>query len=178
MTFETLTPKGMKITIPDMHREPSAELIPFAVRCPNFIELNDGTILYFFCMKFGSQKDEEIGGSVIMRSQDGGKTWGEEHILTEAYCNDLGYPATVELPDGSLITVYYERYKDDLSNSPISDSYSEILFRTGWLSIRYGFGFFERYPYLAQHIRKEPLSFKNKTFILWQIITKVYSIFQ
>ena len=38
--------------------------------------------------------------------------------------------------------------------------------------------FFERFSYLAQHIRKEPLSFKNKTFILWQIITKVYSIFQ
>ena len=72
----------------------------------------------------------------------------------------------------------YERYKDDLRNSPICDSYGEILFRTGWLSIRYSFGFFEKYPYLAQHIRKEPLSFKNKTFILWQIITKVYSIFQ
>ena len=27
----------------------------------------------------------------------------------------------------------YERYKDDLSNSPICDSYGEVLFRTGWL---------------------------------------------
>lgn len=52
-------------------------------------------------------------GERIMISRDGGKTWGEEHILTEAYCNDLGYPATVELEDGSLVTVYYERYKDD-----------------------------------------------------------------
>jgi hypothetical protein len=52
-------------------------------------------------------------GERIMISRDGGKTWGEEHILTEAYCNALGYPATAELPDGSLVTVYYERYKDD-----------------------------------------------------------------
>ena len=72
----------------------------------------------------------------------------------------------------------YERYKDDLRNSPICDSYGEILFRTGWLSIRYGFGFFEKYPYLAQHIRKEPLSFKNKTFILWQVITKMRALFR
>jgi glycosyltransferase involved in cell wall biosynthesis len=67
----------------------------------------------------------------------------------------------------------YECYKDDLYNSPIRDSYGEILFRTGWLSIRYGFDFFKKYPYLAHNIRKEPLSFKNKTFMLWQIITKI-----
>jgi hypothetical protein len=72
----------------------------------------------------------------------------------------------------------YERYKDNLSNSPIRDAYSEILFRTGWLSIRYGFGFFEEFPYLAQHIRKTPLSFKNKTFILWQVITKMRALFR
>lgn len=72
----------------------------------------------------------------------------------------------------------YQRYMDDLTNSPIRDSYSEILFRTGWLSIRYGFGFFEEFPYLAQHIRKTPLSFKNKTFILWQVITKMRALFR
>ena len=58
------------------------------------------------------RREAPFGGR-IMISRDGGKTWGEEHILTEAYCNDLGYPATVELEDGSLVTVYYERYKDD-----------------------------------------------------------------
>ena len=70
----------------------------------------------------------------------------------------------------------YERYQNDLYNSPIRDSYGEILMRTGWLSIRYGFGFFDKYPYLAQCIRRLPLSFRNKTFILWQLITKVYSL--
>ena len=69
----------------------------------------------------------------------------------------------------------YERYMTDLYNSPIRDSYGEILLRTGWLSIRYGFGFFEKYPSLAENIRKQPISFKNKTFIIWQLITKIYA---
>lgn len=69
----------------------------------------------------------------------------------------------------------YVRYMDDLQNSPICDSYGEILFRTGWLSIRYGFGFFEKFPFLAQKIRKQTLSFRNKTFILWQLITRIYA---
>ena len=47
MTFETLTLNGARITAPDMHGKPSRELTPFAVRGPNFVELNDGTILYF-----------------------------------------------------------------------------------------------------------------------------------
>ena len=54
----------------------------------------------------------------------------------------------------------------------------KILLRTGWLSIRYGFGFFEKYPYLAESIRKQPLSFRNKTFILWQLITKIVALFK
>ena len=69
----------------------------------------------------------------------------------------------------------YVRYMDDLQNSPICDSYGEILFRTGWLSIRYGFGFFEKFPFLAQKIRKQTLSFRNKTFILWHLITRIYA---
>ena len=30
---------------------------------------------------------------------------------------DLGYPATVELDDGSLMTVYYQKYEDDANCS-------------------------------------------------------------
>ena len=46
-------------------------------------------------------------------SYDGGKSWDEEYILDESYSGDLGYPSTVELNDGSLMTVYYQRYKND-----------------------------------------------------------------
>ncbi len=46
-------------------------------------------------------------------SLDGGKTWEEEFILStvknpQASKNDLGYPTTVQLSDGTLVTVYYQ----------------------------------------------------------------------
>jgi len=52
-------------------------------------------------------------GERAIVSYDFGKTWSEEYILDESYSGDLGYPSTVELDDGSLITVYYQRYNDD-----------------------------------------------------------------
>ena len=46
-------------------------------------------------------------------SLDGGRTFGEEILLTEAAHGDLGYPSTVELSDGSLYTVYYQKFPED-----------------------------------------------------------------
>lgn len=47
-------------------------------------------------------------------SLDNGKTFGEETLIgPEAYVWDQGYPSTVELDDGSLVTVYYQRYGED-----------------------------------------------------------------
>ncbi len=50
-------------------------------------------------------------------SYDGCRTFGEEIILSEARNGDLGYPATTELADGSLVTVYYQPYEQDLRTS-------------------------------------------------------------
>jgi len=58
-----------------------------------------------------------------MVSRDLGKTW-EEYILDERSDSyDLGYPSTVELGDGSLLTVYYQHFP--------GDSYCSIL-STRW----------------------------------------------
>lgn len=47
-------------------------------------------------------------------STDDGKTFGEELILRDDGLSwDLGYPASVELADGSIITIYYQRIKAD-----------------------------------------------------------------
>lgn len=47
-------------------------------------------------------------------STDGGRTWGAEIVLNDQGLEgDLGYPATAELADGSLITVYYQRLPED-----------------------------------------------------------------
>jgi len=48
-------------------------------------------------------------GIRAMLSHDGGETWDTDWILDDECDNgDLGYPATVELKDGSLLTIYYQ----------------------------------------------------------------------
>ena len=48
-------------------------------------------------------------GIRAMFSRDGGNTWDVDYVLdAEGPSGDLGYPATVERRDGSLLTVYYE----------------------------------------------------------------------
>jgi len=43
-------------------------------------------------------------------SKDGGKTWDikNEIILKHAMNSDLGYPASVQLDDGTILTIYYQ----------------------------------------------------------------------
>jgi len=47
-------------------------------------------------------------------SKDGGKTWDIEHeiILKHAINGDLGYPTSVQLDDGTILTIYYEIQKE------------------------------------------------------------------
>ena len=54
-------------------------------------------------------RDEPDCGIRAMVSEDSGRTWGDELILyREGLNRDLGYPSTVEMPDGSLFTLWYE----------------------------------------------------------------------
>ena len=73
---------------------------------------------------YGKRDGDNIGDEHAMVSFDNGKTWRDDYILDDR-CNnpDLGYPATTELDDGSLISVYYQQYADD--------SYTSILY-TKW----------------------------------------------
>lgn len=48
-------------------------------------------------------------------SEDGGKTWSGEKVISEdGASGDLGYPSSVELANGELLTLWYER----LAESP------------------------------------------------------------
>ena len=49
-------------------------------------------------------------GERAVISEDCGRTWSEEYTLIEACDGDLGYPCSAELPDGSIVTVYYQKY--------------------------------------------------------------------
>lgn len=51
---------------------------------------------------------------LAMISRDGARTWEVDHVLhVNGVNHDLGYPATVELRDGSLLTVFYAHPTQD-----------------------------------------------------------------
>lgn len=57
-------------------------------------------------------------GERAVVSFDNGRTWEREYVLRDdGVDGDLGYPATVELSDGGLFTVYYQRIPGDRQDS-------------------------------------------------------------
>lgn len=61
-------------------------------------------------------------GQRVMLSYDNGETWETDYILRDdGHHGDLGYPSTIELKDGSLLTVYYQK-PDGLDNTVIMQS--------------------------------------------------------
>ena len=52
-------------------------------------------------------------GQRVAISRDDGRTWQADWILRDSDPVDLGYPSTVELTDGSLLTVYYQQAGKD-----------------------------------------------------------------
>lgn len=49
-------------------------------------------------------------GNQIRLSDDNGQSWSQPQVLYgDGVSTDLGYPSTIELPSGELITVWYER---------------------------------------------------------------------
>jgi hypothetical protein len=68
----------------------------------SMIVLKDGRI----ALTYGWRKPPY--GIRAMISADDGRTWGEEIVLRHDGASwDLGYPRTVERPDGKCVTVYY-----------------------------------------------------------------------
>jgi hypothetical protein len=68
----------------------------------SLIRLVDGRI----CLTYGQRKAPY--GIRARLSKDGGRTWGEESILRDdGGGRDLGYPRSVQRPDGKIVTVYY-----------------------------------------------------------------------
>ena len=73
---------------------------------PSLVKMKDGRL----AMVYGYRK--EPYGIRAKISSDNGKTWGEETVLRDDGGNwDLGYPRTVQRPDGKLVSVYY--YNED-----------------------------------------------------------------
>ncbi|MCA8983444.1 MAG: sialidase family protein [Planctomycetaceae bacterium] len=75
---------------------------------PSFLNrLQDGRLL----MTYGYRR--KPFGNQARVSADNGQTWSEALTISDdGASGDLGYPSTVQLADGSLLTVWYELTKD------------------------------------------------------------------
>ena len=69
----------------------------------------------------------EKPGQRMAFSRDGGKTWSLDWILRDDGPDiDLGYPSTVELADGGLCTVYYQKFHADDLNCALMVSHWQL----------------------------------------------------
>lgn len=86
---------------------------------PHLIQLNNGWLM----VAYGVRKYPF--GEKACISKDGGETWDIENeiFLSKSENSDLGYPASVQLDDGSIITVFYQIDKKGEKTS---------LFQTHW----------------------------------------------
>jgi sialidase-1 len=73
----------------------------------HLLGLSDSRLL----MTYGHRRPP-LGNQARM-SSDNGQTWSEPIIFhSDATSGDLGYPSTVEVSPGKLVTVWYEKLKD------------------------------------------------------------------
>ena len=86
---------------------------------PHLMVHSSGAVILSYGCRNGNKKSERAAVSY-----DGGVTWADDYELNaDIPYNDLGYPATVELADGSLLTVYYQ--------CQVLDDWTSIL-QTKW----------------------------------------------
>ena len=69
---------------------------------PTLTKLHDGRL----CLAYG-YRDAPHSMCAIL-SADDGATWGEKIVLRDDGGNhDIGYPRTIQRPDGNIVTIYY-----------------------------------------------------------------------
>ena len=79
---------------------------------PSMIRLADGRV----CLTYGVRAEPFDMRARL--SSDGGRTWSNEIVLRgNGGGRDIGYPATVQRPDGKVVTIYY------FHDQPASDRY-------------------------------------------------------
>lgn len=75
---------------------------------PHILIHSSGTLVCTYARR------EEPCGIRVMFSKDNATTWDAEYILYENGDRpDLGYPSSVELNDGSIMTVFYDKFVSD-----------------------------------------------------------------
>ena len=75
---------------------------------PHLMQTKRGMIICSYACR------EEPSSVKVMLSEDGGETWDTEHLVcVNGKGYDMGYPSTVELNDGSFLTVFYAHPEED-----------------------------------------------------------------
>jgi Neuraminidase (sialidase) len=72
----------------------------------HLLRLRDGRLI----MTYGYRRAPQ--GNLARVSSDHGRTWSEPIVLSDDGDGDIGYPSTVELANGELLTVWYEKMKE------------------------------------------------------------------
>jgi len=77
---------------------------------PHLMVHSSGAVILSYGCRIDGKRAEKA-----LVSYDNGETWAEDYTLNDriGQQTDMGYPATVELSDGSLMTVYYQAWEDE-----------------------------------------------------------------
>jgi hypothetical protein len=74
---------------------------------PHLLRHSSGTLVCVY-----GYRQPPYGQRAII-SDDGGRTWSQPWVVCDdGPDRDLGYPSSVELPDGSIFTVYYQKQSE------------------------------------------------------------------
>ncbi len=96
--------KGITWTIP--------KCIDISGSPPHLMLHSSGALICSF-----GRREAPFGERAVV-SYDGGETWTDEYDIDNCVSSgDLGYPASVELSDGSIFTLYYQAYPGDNKTS-------------------------------------------------------------
>jgi Neuraminidase (sialidase) len=88
----------------------------------DLIQLDDGDVLLTY-----GERNKPFGVQAVL-SHDDGKTWSASSktvLADDAPSADCGYPSSVQLPDGKIVTVYY--HVDDPSDAPASTKATAVI---------------------------------------------------
>ena len=80
----------------------------------HLLKHSSGVLIAAYGCRGSVKHNDPPFGVKVMFSTDKGKTWDTDHVIYSNHVSsDLGYPATVELKDGTLLTVFYARQEAD-----------------------------------------------------------------
>jgi sialidase-1 len=87
----------------------------------HLLRLRDGRLLMSYSYRRAPR------GNHARISEDHGRTWSAPIVLSDDGTGDLGYPSTVELPSGELLTLWYESKQPGTVVAKLTDaSYSQL----------------------------------------------------